>query len=102
MSNIEEQKEVIKLMITVYCNKNHKNSDTLCDECNELYTYACDRLDRCIFGEKKGSCGKCKIHCYKKDMRDKIKKVMKFSGPRMILYKPTYVIKHAIQSIRTK
>lgn len=41
-------------------------------------------------------CGKCKIHCYKPSMREKIKMVMRYSGPRMIYKHPVMLAKHAI------
>lgn len=93
---VEHEKEVIKLMIEIYCKKKHKNKECLCKECKELLDYAHLRLSRCKFGDEKTTCGRCKIHCYKKDMRAKIKDVMKFSGPRLIIYKPTELIKHLL------
>ncbi|MGN0144637.1 MAG: nitrous oxide-stimulated promoter family protein [Clostridium sp.] len=91
---VEHEKEVIKLMIEIYCKKKHGKKDCLCEECEELLNYAHLRLSRCKFGDEKTTCGKCKIHCYKKDMRAKIKDVMRFSGPRLIVYKPVELIKH--------
>ncbi len=95
ITRIENEKKVIKIMIEIYCIKNHKCKDGLCEECNELLEYAYFRLSKCPFGNNKSTCGKCKIHCYKSDMREKIKKVMKFSGPRLLIYKPMEFIKHA-------
>lgn len=91
---VEHEKEVIKLMIEIYCKKKHGINDCLCEECQELLDYAHFRLSHCRFGDNKTTCGKCRIHCYKKDMRAKIKDVMKFSGPRLIIYKPSELIKH--------
>ncbi|AEB75321.1 hypothetical protein ADU80_03460 [Clostridium botulinum] len=94
MTKIEKEKEIVELMIKIYCNKNHNSKEQLCNECRVLKEYAHDRLSKCRFGENKNSCGKCAIHCYKKDMREKIKKVMKFSGPRLIVYNPLALVKH--------
>ena len=91
---IDNEKQVIKLMIDIYCKKNHKCKNGLCDECQELLNYAHFRLSNCKFGENKTTCGKCKIHCYKKDMREKVKSVMRFSGPRRIIYNPIELIRH--------
>ena len=96
MGRIESEKRTVKLMIEIYCKNKHKTSNGLCEECQELLDYAHKRLSLCKFGEKKSTCGKCKIHCYKKDMRAKIKDVMRFSGPRMIIYCPKELIKHAV------
>lgn len=95
MTRIEKEKNIIKLMITIYCNKKHGHkTGNLCNECSELLGYAHKRLDFCKFGEEKKFCSKCPIHCYKKDMKAKVKEVMKFSGPRLLLHEPMEVIKH--------
>lgn len=94
MGRIEKEKKTVDLMISIYCMRKHKYKDGLCKECEELLGYAKKRLDFCKFGDEKKFCSKCPIHCYKKDMRVKIKDVMRFSGPRLIVYNPIDVIKH--------
>ena len=78
----EKEKEVVSYMISLYCRKKH-GGDTLCPECAELDAYSAKRSDLCPFMETKTFCANCKVHCYKKDMRERIQEVMKFSGPRM-------------------
>lgn len=95
-SRIEQEKEVVKLMIELYCRKKENNKE-LCEECRSLLAYACERLDRCKFGEQKSSCQHCPIHCYKRDMRGRMRKVMRFSGPRMLLYHPLEAIRHWVK-----
>jgi Nitrous oxide-stimulated promoter len=100
MARIEKEKTTIELMVNLYCNKKHKTkrySEELCEECSELLEYANKRLSLCKFGENKSSCYKCKIHCYKKDMKEKVKEIMKFSGPRLIIYDPIELIRHAFK-----
>lgn len=94
-NRIEREKKVVKRMIEFYCRKKEKNKE-LCEECRSLLVYACKRLDRCKYGEHKSSCRNCPIHCYKQDMRDRMRKVMRFSGPRMLLYHPLEAIRHWI------
>lgn len=94
LGRVDHEKQVIKLMIEIYCRKKHKGNNKLCGDCQKLLDYAHFRLSHCRFGDDKTTCGKCKIHCYKKDMREKVKDVMRFSGPRLILYKPIELIKH--------
>ncbi|MBN1043454.1 nitrous oxide-stimulated promoter family protein [Clostridium botulinum] len=96
MRKIENEKKVIKLMIEIYCRKKHGHKKELCPECNKLLSYAYERLDYCKFGDKKSICAKCPIHCYKKDMKTKVKEIMRFSGPRLIIYKPIELIKHLL------
>ncbi|HAX73353.1 MAG TPA: nitrous oxide-stimulated promoter family protein [Firmicutes bacterium] len=91
---VEKEKEIIEVMIKLYCMKQHGHKETLCMECDELLEYAHKRLTVCKFGDKKTACQKCPIQCYKKDMKRKVKDVMKFSGPRILLYHPIFFIKH--------
>lgn len=94
MRRIEKEKSMVELMIKLYCKKNHGTKEGLCKECSELLEYAHKRLTYCKFGEKKTSCSKCPIHCYKRDMKEKIKKVMRFSGPRILIYSPYEFVRH--------
>ena len=50
------------------------------------------------FMKEKTFCANCKVHCYKPEMREKIRKVMRFSGPRMLLYHPALAVWHLICS----
>ncbi|MDO5665274.1 MAG: nitrous oxide-stimulated promoter family protein [Bacteroidia bacterium] len=90
----ESEKKVVNKMITIYCRTNHKPAFGLCDECLTLNGYAMKRLENCPFGENKPTCGSCTIHCYKSEMRQKIKEVMRFAGPRMLLHHPIDAIRH--------
>ncbi len=86
-------------MIRLYCRKKEGNA-VLCNKCASLIEYAFARLDRCPFGNKKSTCKKCSIHCYKPDMKQHIRDVMRWSGPRMILYHPWDAIMHIVREIR--
>lgn len=90
----KQEKETIYFMIALYCRKKHHHRDGLCEECSILYEYAANRIDLCPFMETKTFCSNCKIHCYKKDMRARVREVMCFSGPRMLLHKPGMALRH--------
>ena len=92
-----DENALIQKMIEIYCSKNHNTGTKLCESCAGLLAYSNERIRRCPFGEEKPVCQKCKIHCYKKEYRDKIKEVMKFSGPKVILYKPISALKHLLK-----
>lgn len=97
-----QEVELIPKMIRIYCKGKHKTKDGLCTECEELKDYALFRLSKCPFKVNKGFCSFCKIHCYKPDMREKIKDVMKYSGPRMLFTHPIFSISHVVQMIKYK
>jgi len=89
------EKKTIEAMVKLFCKKKH-NTVNICTNCNEVLNYALTRIEKCVFGEKKPVCNLCKIHCYNKENKSKIKKIMRFSGPRMIFYHPYYAIMHLI------
>jgi len=98
----EREKRTVSLMIQIYCQKKHNSGKDLCDECRKLNDYAISRSDHCPFMESKTFCSNCKVHCYKPEMREKIRKVMRFSGPRMIFYHPVMAVRHVIESKKEK
>jgi hypothetical protein len=92
---IKREKKTIEAMVRYYCEKKHGKKGELCTECTEFLNYAFLRLDKCPFQEKKSTCGKCTVHCYRPDMKEKVKKVMRYSGPRMLLHHPGLALHHA-------
>jgi hypothetical protein len=98
----EREKELVSQMIALYCKKQHHTKGTLCPECAELRDYARQRSEKCPFMESKTFCSNCKVHCYKPEMREKIREVMRFSGPRMIFHHPITAIRHVIETTKEK
>ena len=96
------EEKTVEAMIRIFCRGRHKNRNTLCDDCNNLLDYAGGRLDKCPFQEGKTSCGNCRVHCYKPDMKEKIREVMRYSGPRMLYRHPMLAFYHAIDGMRKK
>ena len=93
MKRIEREKTTVRHMIELWRLKKHEKQE-LREKCRELLIYATARLDRCKFGDGKTKCHKCHVHCYRPDMREKIRVVMRFSGPRMMLYR-----KHTVNHV---
>lgn len=95
MGRIETEKQVVTHMIEIYCHKHHHTSD-LCTECANLQAYALKRLSHCRYAENKTFCSQCQTHCYAPKYKEEIKKVMKFSGPRIFFKHPILVTKHML------
>ena len=91
---IKREKKTIEAMVRYYCKKKHQTKGDLCPECTDFLAYAMMRLDKCPFQEKKSTCGKCLVHCYRPDMKEKVKKIMRYSGPRMLLHHPSLALHH--------
>ena len=102
--------KLIPVMIRKYCKGKHKRErraqgvkgKEVCSDCKALTEYALFRLDKCPFKVNKKFCSFCKIHCYKPEMREKIKDVMKYSGPRMLPSHPVFSVSHVVQMIKYK
>lgn len=101
--NKEKELRVVTLMIKKYCKDNHgAKKGELCAECSELLEYVEFRRSKCPHGDNKPFCSNCKIHCYKPQMREKIRNVMRYSGPRIVLDHPILATRHLIESKREK
>ncbi|MBQ7299081.1 MAG: nitrous oxide-stimulated promoter family protein [Clostridia bacterium] len=96
-SKREREKKTVVMMIRLYCRKKH-GSKELCPECEALVRYAMVRSDKCPFMETKTFCSNCRVHCYTPEMREKIRAVMRFSGPRMIFSHPVMAVRHVMES----
>ncbi len=103
--------ETLRFMIEIYCKGNHHRTDgnfdkyghpdssTLCPDCQELAAFALARTATCPRMATKTFCSACKTPCYPNDRREQIKKVMRYSGPRMIFHMPLKVIRHGLLTI---
>ena len=85
-------------MIDIYQRKHPQESKM----CEDLYKYACLRIDQCPFMETKTFCSGCKVHCYQKEYRGQVKAVMRFSGKYMLFYHPILTIKHGWLSLKER
>jgi len=90
----------IRAMVRIHCHDLHGEADGLCDECQALMDYATRRLDRCVFGDDKPTCANCKVHCYSAAMREQVRVVMRYAGPRMIRRHPFLALAHVIDGRR--
>jgi len=97
---IENEKATVRAMIELFCRKNHLYRSGLCPDCIELTEYAFIKLDRCRYGDKKTACSKCSIHCYNKTNRNRIREVMRYSGPRMLFHHPVLAFKYILYKKR--
>ncbi len=94
-SRLGREARTLRAMVNIYCRHHHKTKE-LCESCQGLLNYAHDRLWQCRFGEQKPQCARCPIHCYKKNMRESVKAVMRYAGPRMLTRHPILAIMHMV------
>ena len=127
----EREQEIVSQMIALYCKGNHSahcsaplreqgdemrqvpegaalwerdsgERRNLCPECAELEAYAHARSERCPFMEEKTFCSNCTVHCYRPEMRERIRTAMRYTGPRILFHHPVMAIRHMIESQRER
>jgi Nitrous oxide-stimulated promoter len=97
-TKVSQETKTIQKMIAIYCRSKHQKKKELCPACANLQEYASARIKACPFGETKTFCSVCTVHCYQPEMREHIRTVMRFSGPRMIFYSPVLTIRHFLST----
>ncbi len=99
------EERTVSQMIALYCAGNHTDAprdaqavcgEPVCASCAELDAYAALRTRRCRKMDVKTSCDACENHCYKPEMRQRIRQVMRYSGPRMLTKHPIAAVRHLI------
>ncbi len=97
---MEREARTVEAMIRLYCRNVHGSGDALCPDCTALHSYARQRLQKCPFQEGKTTCARCPAHCYKPQMREQIRAVMRYAGPRMLLRHPVLAMLHLVDGLR--
>ena len=102
---LAREARTIAVMIAMYCRDHHgeevaRDPDRLCPDCAELAAYARLRLQKCRYGAGKPTCAACTTHCYKPAMRERVRAVMRQSGPRMIKAHPLLAVAHLVDGRR--
>lgn len=96
-------KRTVSQMISIYCRGKHKDvprdhvahcGEPVCAKCAEIDAYAILRTEQCARMEVKISCDRCPLHCYTPDELEKIREIMRYSGPRMMFHHPIAALRH--------
>ena len=96
-----QQKKDIKLLgkfTEIFCRAKHRNAEfirvslpaalgvrTICPECRSFLEYAIAKRLTCPLEAEKPTCKKCRIHCYDRQRRDKVREIMSYVGRRMVM-----------------
>lgn len=94
------EKKTVQAMIDIYYKQFHDKDHLI--EKKDVQNYAMARLSHCQFGEDKPTCKVCPVHCYKKSYKEKMQIIMRYSGPRMMIYHPLMSVEHFVKEWRYK
>ena len=97
----KHQKKDIRLLgkfVEVYCDGKHRDAvrsarflpedlgaRRLCQECAAFLEYAIAKRLKCPLEAEKPTCKRCRIHCYDKPRREKVREVMGYAGRRLMM-----------------
>lgn len=85
----------LEKMMLIHCRDIHRPARAgLCPECRKLLDYARQRTEKCVFGDNKPVCSQCPVHCYRPANREDIRKIMRYSGPRMLKRHPILAVRY--------
>lgn len=103
---VAREETTITAMIAIYCRAHHGTAATdagegLCPACEDLLRYARRRLENCRYGARKPTCANCRTHCYSPVMRERVREVMRYSGPRMLRRHPLLALAHVMDGRAT-
>jgi hypothetical protein len=104
-SRMTRERRTVEAMLDIYCAGQHGRSQHtmaghLCEDCQTLLEYARQRLDKCPYQQGKTTCAQCSIHCYRPQMRARIRTVMRYAGPRMLYRHPIMALQHLLDGFR--
>jgi hypothetical protein len=94
------EQRTVEAMIAIYCRGQHQTNSGLCPECAALQDYARQRLEKCPFQQDKTTCAQCSVHCYRPEMRQRVREVMRYAGPRMAYRHPVLTLFHLLDGLR--
>ncbi|NTV50067.1 MAG: nitrous oxide-stimulated promoter family protein [Geobacteraceae bacterium] len=96
-----EQKKDIRLIgkfIEVYCTGKHQTAERasialpaglgerfICQECASFLEYTVAKRLKCPLEAEKPTCKHCRIHCYDKPHREKVREIMSYAGRKLMM-----------------
>jgi hypothetical protein len=98
---VAREERTLAVMIAMYCRDHHTDgrpgaAGGLCPGCEALASYARRRLAACRYAADKPACADCSTHCYAPAMREQVRAVMRYAGPRMIREHPVLAVAHLL------
>jgi hypothetical protein len=96
---LRRENKTVAIMVQMHCRDRHEGMG-LCPDCAALLEYALRRVEGCPFGDKKPTCARCPVHCYRPEMREQIRAAMRYAGPRMTWRHPYLAAMHLLDRRR--
>ncbi|MDD2805148.1 MAG: nitrous oxide-stimulated promoter family protein [Elusimicrobiales bacterium] len=93
--DLKTELETLKKMAGLHCRARHGGAP-LCPDCRELLAAAAEVLRRCP-RDPKPACRKCPAPCWPPALRERLRELMRYAGPRLPLRHPLLALKHYLK-----
>jgi hypothetical protein len=97
---IRREQRTIDALLEIYCRYQHGGRGAPCPDCDRLREYAHRRLATCPFQQETPVCNRCEVHCYSQALRERLRDIMCYAGPRMPLRHPWLALRHWVDELR--
>ena len=107
---------VLSDFVSIYCREHHAAEETapfpvkddrlrsalgkkdpvLCADCSRLLSHGIAKLILCPY-DPKPACKNCETHCYAPGYREKMQRVMRFSGPYLVKHGRLHLLLHYLK-----
>ena len=93
------EQRMIGVLIERFCRDLHGSTSGLCPDCRELLDAALARIEHCRLWPDKPVCAKCPVPCYPPALRERVRAVMRYAGPRLVWRHPWLAFRHALDRL---
>ncbi len=103
MTNAEKDRQTLEAIGFIYCRAHHldepKDAQGLCPSCREAIEGTLLKTLQCPYNHA-GNCQDCTIHCQRGESQARIKTIMAYAAPRMLLRHPVMTARYLGKKLR--
>lgn len=101
-TQVDKDRKTLEAIGFIYCDAHHdgpKDDASLCPSCREAVETTLERTQRCP-NNHDGNCQDCDIKCQRGAAQERIKEIMRYSAPRMLLRHPFMTFAYLRKKLR--
>ncbi len=103
MSSTEKDRRTLQAIGRIYCQGNHaergKDVAGMCSECGAAIEQTLARAEACPHGHE-GNCQDCATPCQRGEAQERIKAIMRYAAPRMLVRHPLMTLEYLRKKVR--
>lgn len=96
-ARVQRDLRTLQAIGSIYCAAHHagalKDDAGMCEECAAVIKYTHERASACPYNHE-GNCQDCKLKCNRGEQQQRIKAIMKYAAPRMLVKHPIMTMEY--------